>query len=140
MRVNPSHLRGDVGAHSEGFAGFSVSELTGELIKIRTQSHKKRIGKLHQRGNHVLVPPSGADIEEPSTAMLNTARLFRQKLIDPIWEQPSCCVTHVLVPSYKSRGSARKKKAEPAYYHRYGLRYTVEDYFPALGSLKYWKN
>ena len=112
MRVNPGHLRGNVGAHSEGFARFSVSELTGELIKIRTQSHEKRIGKLHQWGHNVLVPPSGTDIQESSTTMLNTARLIRQKLIDPIWEQPSCCVTHVLVPSYKSRGSARKKKAD----------------------------
>ena len=61
--------------------------------------------------------------------MLDTPCLLRQKLIDPVREQPSC--RHlVLVPS--NEAAIASKKAEPAYYRWSGPRDTVEDYCPAF--------
>ena len=42
--------------------------------------------------------------------MLDAPCLLRQKLIDPVREQPSCRVTHVLVPSNEAAIARAKKR------------------------------
>jgi hypothetical protein len=89
MRVDACHLRGRVGAHTEGAATELVDQLEGFEAKLATGAGQQRFEVLEQRRHDQLETVSQRGIQQASPQLFDAAGLGRQDIGDVLGQQPS---------------------------------------------------
>jgi len=84
--VNSRNLRRNVRPHAHHAPAELVSDFEGMYIKVVRRTDQKRIQKFDQRCYDKLITPALIKIEDIATQCLQHQRLWRQHLLNALWQ------------------------------------------------------
>ncbi len=88
VRVDPCHLRCDVGAHAEQPPGHLVDELEGDEVEIAPAAREQGFHVLDHGRRHQLVSVGTEEIEQRPAQALDALGLSGQDIVDVLRKKP----------------------------------------------------